>query len=139
MGLTLSCGIVVVKKSKNGYMFLMLNNRNVWEPPKGKQENDESLLETALREVEEETSLQPTDLNFKWGRVHTISEKYGKNKQAVFFVAETSVEKITLPINHEIGRAEHSEYKWVSYDQARQLASDRISKILEWAQGVIKQ
>ena len=40
---------------------------------------------------------------------------------------------VTLPVNPELGRAEHSEYRWVSFDEAMELVSPRVRPVLNWA------
>ncbi len=61
----LSCGVVVVRRSGSGPLLLMLRSFAHWDFPKGMQEADESPLETAIREVREETTID--DLDFPWG------------------------------------------------------------------------
>jgi len=40
---------------------------------------------------------------------------------------------VTLPINPLIGRAEHSEYRWVDFDEALVLVSPRVKPVVRWA------
>ena len=42
--------------------FLLMQHSKRWDLPKGHAEPKESLLETALRETEEETGIQPTQI-----------------------------------------------------------------------------
>lgn len=134
-----SYGIVVVRIVNNEPLFLMLRSYSLWEPPKGKSEVGEDGLTTAIRETQEEASLKPEDLKFNWGKEAYETEPYKKNKKtATFFLAETNVENIILPYNEEIGKAEHDEYKWLSYEQAKKLANDRNKKVLDWAYNKIK-
>ena len=59
---TLSSGVVVVHWNHGRYDYLLLRAYNYWDFPKGVVETDESPLEAAVREVEEETTL--TGLRF---------------------------------------------------------------------------
>ena len=38
-----------------------------------------------------------------------------------------------LPISHELGRPEHHEWRWVSFDEAEDLLPPRLALILDWA------
>jgi bis(5'-nucleosidyl)-tetraphosphatase len=44
---------------------------------------------------------------------------------------------VSLPVNPELGRAEHSEFRWVDYDTAVQLVSPRVRPVLKWAAQVM--
>jgi len=134
----ISVGIVPVRKVEGQYLFLLLRAHDYWDFPKGGMEQDESLLDTALRETEEETTLTEDNLNFKWGKIFKESEPYKKgNKIAIYFIAETDEEKVDLPINPELGKPEHDGFKWLTYDQASKLVIKRIQEILDWANEVI--
>lgn len=134
----ISAGVVPVKQTEDGWLFLMLRRDHYWEFPKGKQEQGEETLETAIRETCEETTLVPEDLHFKWGNISKQTDRYKKGrKYVVYYIAETEVEEIGLPINPTLGHAEHHEWKWVTYEEAKELANERISKIVDWANEVI--
>jgi bis(5'-nucleosidyl)-tetraphosphatase len=135
-----SCGVVVVRLSKRGWKFLLLENAKYKEPAKGKMDEGETEFETACREVEEEAGLTVKDLDFKWGQVFYETEQYKskKNKKFVrFYIAETAKKQITLPINPELGHAEHDDYHWLTFDEAMKVCVPRIQKVLEWAKSVI--
>lgn len=125
-----SAGIVIVKNNQ----FLMLRSFSYWESgPKGKVEQGEEPFQAALREAKEETSL--TDFNFKWGETYTETEPYGKRKKiARYYIAELLSGEVDLPINPELGKPEHNEFRWATYDEAILLTNERIQKILTWAQ-----
>ena len=129
-----SAGIVPVRKVGDQYLFLMLRAFSYWDFPKGKSEEHETLLEAAIRETEEESTLTLGDLDFTWGMDSYTTEPYAKNKKtATYFIAETAKEKISLPVNLELGKPEHQEYKWLTYDQAISMCNNRIKKVVEWA------
>jgi bis(5'-nucleosidyl)-tetraphosphatase len=134
----ISAGIVPVRLVNGEYLFLLLRSGSYWDFPKGNVEAGEDTLDAALREVEEETTLTPKDLKFKWGKQSKESEKYKKGKKfAVYFVAETNEKEITLPISEELGRPEHDEFKWITYKEAKKLVTNRIDKVLDWANEII--
>lgn len=130
-GKRLSAGAVVVRETGPGFVFLMLRAFHHWDFPKGMVESGESPLEAAVREVGEETTLM--DLEFPWGHGFIDTGPYNRGKKARYFLAKTRIESIHLPINPQIGRAEHSEYRWVSRDEALDLCSPRVARVVDWA------
>ena len=114
-------------------MLLLRAFRN-WDFPKGRIEVGEDPLDAALRETREETGL--TDLAFSWGHVFRETEPYAGGKIARFYVAETRTEQIELPVNPELGRPEHHEWRWTSFDEARELLAPRLRFIVDWAESV---
>lgn len=50
-----AAGILLI--SRNPHQFLLMRHRDRWDLPKGHCEPDETFLETALRETEEETGI----------------------------------------------------------------------------------
>jgi bis(5'-nucleosidyl)-tetraphosphatase len=132
----ISCGVVIVRREGSEYKFLMMRSFNYFEcGAKGKQEAGETNLQTALREVQEETTIKPYELDFKWGLDFIETEPYSRpSKIARFFLAETTRETIELPISPTLGVAEHNEWRWCEYSEACKLVNPRIRRILDWAQ-----
>jgi 8-oxo-dGTP pyrophosphatase MutT (NUDIX family) len=126
-----SAGVVVVRRVGDDWQFLLLRAFNHWDFPKGMVEEGEQPLEAAVREVREESLID--DLVFAWGESSTQTGPYSGGKVARYYIASTTRVEVTLPFNPEIGRAEHSEYRWVSYDQALELVSPRVKPVLRWA------
>jgi 8-oxo-dGTP pyrophosphatase MutT (NUDIX family) len=131
----LSAGVVVVRQSAEGWRFLLLRAFNHWDFPKGMVEAGEEPLAAAIREVREESAI--TDLEFAWGEVCTETGPYSRGKTARYHVARTGTTEVTLPINPELGRAEHSEFRWADYDEAMQLVSPRVRPVVKWASQVM--
>ncbi len=134
-GHRLSAGVVVVSGSAAQWHFLMLRAYRNWDFPKGMVDPGENPLIAARREVREETSIE--DLEFKWGEVYTETEPYGNRKIARYYLAATRTEKISLPVNPELGRPEHNEWRWVDRDAAVALASPRLQLVIRWAAEVL--
>ena len=135
----LSSGTVVVREEANEWKYLFLRAYRNWDFPKGIVEPSEDPLETAKREVREETGI--TDLNFPWGEVFKETAPYysGGKKIARYYIAETRESAVTFSINPELGKPEHHEYRWLTYDQIIRLASKRLLAIIGWAEGVINK
>jgi len=127
----LSCGAVIVRMTDDEPLFLMLRAFRHWDFPKGVNEAGETPEETMVREISEETEI--TDLRFPWGKDYIETGPYNRGKIARYYIAATESEKITLPVNDLLGRPEHSEYRWVTLAEARELASPRVARVLDWA------
>jgi 8-oxo-dGTP pyrophosphatase MutT (NUDIX family) len=131
MSTRLSAGVVVVRNLNGNWLFLMLRAYRNWDFPKGLVEPGEKPLEAAIREVQEETLIE--ELQFTWGEVYKETAPYSNNKVARYYIARTSTEAVTLPVRPELGRPEHNESRWVTFDEARALCSPRLGPIIRWA------
>jgi 8-oxo-dGTP pyrophosphatase MutT (NUDIX family) len=130
-----AAGAVVFRRGEAGVRLLVLRAYRNWDFPKGLIEPGESELDAARRETAEETGL--TDLDFPFGDAHKDTLAYAGGKVARYFLAETAAERIELPVSPELGRPEHHEWRWVSYDEAEELLPPRLGIVLEWARRTI--
>jgi len=135
-GLRLSSGAVVFRRESDRTLFLLLRAFSHWDFPKGMVEPGEAPIDAAVREVMEETTLD--DLRFEWGAEFIETGPYSRGKIARYYLARTERENVSLPINPEIGRAEHVEYRWVNCQRALQLTSPRVHPVIEWASAILK-
>lgn len=131
----LSAGVIVVTRRLGGQHYLLLRVHNYWDFPKGIVETDEAPLAGAIREVEEETTLD--DLVLRWGQVYRETPVYRNNKIARYYVAETDRLDVDLPVSEELGHPEHDEFRWLTYSEARELLHVRVQPILDWAETLI--
>ena len=127
----LSAGAVIVRPTDTGPRLLLLRAYNYWDFPKGEVELGETPLEAAHREVAEETGI--VQLQHPWGELYRETAPYGKGKVARYYLAITTQTSIILPINPELGRPEHHEFRWATPEEAAELLSDRLQPILDWA------
>ena len=111
--------------------FLLLRAYNLWDFPKGLVEADESPLDAARRETREETGID--DLTLDWGEVHAETAPYSGGKIARYYLGRTQTERVVLPVNPELGRPEHHEFRWVDCAQATALLPARLQPIIAWA------
>ena len=132
----ISAGVILFRKEDKTQLYLLLHYENKesgkkhWDFPKGHIEKGESLKNTALRELEEETGIKNVKLldNFK----ETISYFFKKedkliSKKVIFFLAETKQSEIRLSF-------EHIGYKWLPYEEALQETTFKNAKqVLEKA------
>jgi len=135
MSLRVSAGVVVVRELQGSWRFLMLRAYRNWDFPKGLVESGEQPLEAAIREVKEETMID--DLQFRWGESYRETAPYSHKKIARYYVAQTTTEAVTLPVRPELGRAEHNEWRWVTFEQGLALSSPRLDPIIRWAAATI--
>ncbi len=131
----MSCGAVILRETPAGWRVLMLRVFRHWDFPKGLMEPGETPKQTALREVAEESGL--TGLQFPWGDIWQDTGPYDRGKIARYFLARTDQEEVQLLPSPDTGRPEHSEYRWVSFAQARRLASPRVAAVMKWVEQVV--
>ena len=134
----LSAGVVVLYWTGDHYDYLLLRAYDYWDFPKGMVEPGETPFGCALREVAEETTL--TDLRFRWGRVYRQTPPYNRGRKvARYYIAESTTDIVNLPVNPELGRPEHSEYRWVDRNTAWPMLTPRVQAVLRWAESVINR
>ncbi len=107
-----SCGAVVYRKEGDHLLFLaehMVQGHT--SIPKGHVEGNETEVETALREIREETNLEAgVDTGFR--HVISYSPRDGIEKDVVFFVAEAKEGRM---INQE---CEVTALEWLPFEAA---------------------
>ena len=130
-----AAGAVVFRRSDRGIRLLILRAYKNWDFPKGRIEPGETELDAARREVVEETGL--ANLDYPFGEEFRETLPYAGNKVARYYLAETETENIELPVSPELGRPEHHEYRWVSFEEAEDLLPPRLAVVLEWAKKTI--
>ena len=131
----LSCGIVIARQNGDEWLTLLLRAYHNWDFPKGICEEGELPFDAAKREVEEESGI--IELQFDWGDRCIETGPYNKGKVARYYLARTSQEEIEMGISPELGRPEHSEYRWVSFDEAYDLTAPRVREVVVWARQFI--
>lgn len=106
-------GVVV---NEFGEVALVLNNGNAWQCPKGSISDGEDLLQTAKREVEEETSLKDLKLIKKlpaYSRPAGVSKELREMHHFLFFAKKQELK----PHSAE----EIFDSKWVPIDEVENI------------------
>ena len=131
-----SAGAVILRPAAPDWRYLLLRVYRTWDFPKGGLEAGEVPLQAAVREVEEETAL--ADLEFCWGEAYCETAPYSGGKVARYYLAVSGAGEVSLPINPELGRPEHHEFRWVAYADAKRLLPPRLQPILDWASSLVR-
>ncbi|MCD6109721.1 NUDIX domain-containing protein [bacterium] len=125
-----SCGVVLyyMTKSSSAEILLLHYPEGHWGFPKGHTEKGEDDLQTALRELKEETGIGYVELvdAFK-EKMHYLFKNKGEtiSKDVYFFLAKTSNKNIELSY-------EHQNFDWLPYDEAlKRLTFDNAKEILK--------
>jgi bis(5'-nucleosidyl)-tetraphosphatase len=124
-----SCGAVIYRRKDDNLEFLTISHRSDghWGFPKGHVEKNESEQETAVREVCEETGLQ-VNLIDGFRISVSYSPKEGIMKEVIFFLAKAQEQTVHIQLD------ELKDYKWTSFESAKQILSYESSKeVLEQA------
>ena len=110
-----SAGAILYRNSPDGKIYLLLNYPSGhWDFVKGNIEEGETLRQTVLREIREETAI--TDVSFIEGfeeKVEYYYQRYGSlvHKEVIFILAKTATERVE--ISHE-----HQGFIWLNYPDA---------------------
>lgn len=113
-----------------------------WGFPKGRLEDGETHQRAAIRETQEEVMLAHA-IDFVDIGLTPVSVTYGKGKgqkTATYFFADR-VGKVEpyLPVNPEIGKPEHDEFRWVKFDDLESLMPARLEPVVSTLLAWVKQ
>lgn len=131
----LSCGVVLARATDDGFVTLLLRAYHHWDFPKGLMEDGEEPLQAALRELREETGIAMVE--FEWGERCMETGPYSRGKTARYYLARTDEADVVLGPSPDTGEPEHHEWRWVSFDEAYDLASPRVREVVRWARQII--
>ncbi|KYK27657.1 MAG: hypothetical protein AYK19_06530 [Theionarchaea archaeon DG-70-1] len=125
-----SCGAVVY----HGDEFLLLHyEAGHWGFPKGNRERGETKLETAVREIEEETGLKNLKFTDFEKEITYFYKKEGKPvyKTVTYFLAQSKDKKVRISW-------EHQGFEWLSYEKAlKQLTYQNAKEVLRTAHSYV--
>lgn len=127
-----SCGAVIYNQNIEKYLIVKMHNGN-WGFPKGHVEKNETEIETAIREIKEETDI---DIKIKENFRETIKYIPNENtiKEVVFFLGIVDHEKLKINSN------EIENFKWCTYEESLKLITYKVQRdVLEKAKKYIKE
>lgn len=121
-----SCGALVYREKQEHLELLLIKHRSGghWSFPKGHVEAGENELQTALREIKEETGLDVRLLDGFRQSVEYFPKPHVK-KQVVYFLAHPDADDTVHKQEEEI-----SEYKWCLLDDADEMVTFKNDKNL---------
>ena len=132
-----SCGVVLLNSDKvlvlqyaagqkDGYLDL----KGHWDFPKGHVDNGETEIETAKRELEEETGIKDIVFFDKFRKSINYTFQRGDRKigkEVIFFLAKTIETEVNL--SHE-----HVDYEWLDFKSAlKRLTYENARSVLKEA------
>ncbi len=122
-----SFGAVIYKMKNDIPLFLLVNSKRsgIWGFPKGHIENGESEIETARREIFEETGIKNIEFikNFRQEDVYIINDAANRTderqveKHSIYFLASALEDALDFDKNEIL------ELKWANINQAQDLLS----------------
>ncbi|MBU9789646.1 NUDIX domain-containing protein [Lentilactobacillus sp. IMAU92037] len=125
----------VVYEVKDGsirYLLLRSATDDFWGFPKGHVEKNENLIQTAVREIREETNLKTIiDTNFKEKLEYDM--KNGHHKDVTLFVSKVHPDVKVTKQDEEI-----NQYGWFNFQEAYDtLSYDNLKQLLKRANDYI--
>ena len=120
-----SCGAIVYRKFHGNTEILLIKHVNSghWSFPKGHVEAGETEVETAVREIKEETGVD-ANIDTRFRTVVTYSPKKDVIKDVIYFFATTECDKTQKQ------ESEVSEVMWVDIGDELKCVSYRNDKEL---------
>ena len=119
-----SCGFIVYKRVNNKKFYLVIRSLNGdFGFPKGHTEPGESEIETAIRELKEETGIEVKIIEgFRRQIEYELRNIPNTIKQSVYFLGECTSDKIICQ------ESEVSEARFFSYEDAIKILSFEKTK-----------
>lgn len=128
-----SYGVIPIFKDKEGFYILLVKNSKGghWGLPKGTPEKDEKPIDTAKRELFEETGIKDIEIKLK----PTFKEKYDFEQNSIAYSKINTYYLGLVSKMTEGGQLDEiDELKWVKIDEAKntlthQSAIDVVKKL----------
>ncbi|MDG2470110.1 MAG: NUDIX domain-containing protein [Pirellulaceae bacterium] len=130
-----SCGFIIFCRSP-ATKFLLLKHEDRWDLPKGHVDPGESDLQTAFRELAEETGIGQEELvldrEFVFRHFYPIRNESAEDgaaepgwmtKELVVFLGYVDCER-------EIQLTEHNDYQWLSWRPPHKIQNQTIDPLL---------
>jgi 8-oxo-dGTP pyrophosphatase MutT (NUDIX family) len=125
-----SCGVLVYRDEPKR-SFLLLKHADRWDLPKGLIDPDESDFDCALRELKEETGIDPKlvemDKQFRFVHRYPISRQAKKESQRL---KELVVYLAKLSGPAKIHVTEHDGYRWFDWSPPHKIQRKTIDPLL---------
>ena len=112
--------------NSEGKLFLMKSHkwRDKWVVPGGHIELGETIEESLIREVKEETNLDIYDIEFICFQEFIYDDLFWKRRHYIFFDYACKTDSTEVILNSEA-----QEYTWVSLEEREKLPLDKYTEI----------
>ncbi len=119
----ISCGFIVFRKNSQNIEFLVVHskNYNFWGFPRGMNEKGERIIDTALRELYEETGLEKEDIEIFDDFLGSEEYKYYWDGEEIYKTVYLFLAKLKKDKKIVIDNKEQDAYKWVNYKEAMKI------------------
>lgn len=115
MELPIKIQAIVYCRGKNGHKYLIIkrseNDGGYWQPITGTVSEEESIIQSMLREIEEEVGIK--DIIKISKQLYNFSWERDKQVYLEFVYAIEVKENASVKLSHE-----HVDYGWLDYDDA---------------------
>uniref|UniRef100_M1Q271 Bis(5'-nucleosyl)-tetraphosphatase [asymmetrical] n=1 Tax=uncultured organism TaxID=155900 RepID=M1Q271_9ZZZZ len=134
----ISAGVIIYRETEPRQFLLLHYPAGHWDFPKGHVEENETAIQTALRELEEETSIVEEDVELKDDFEETIDYFYKKrgdlaHKKVIYLLGESDTKEVEIS-------NEHQDYIWLPYKKALKKLTFRNAKnLLEKAKDKLEE
>ena len=127
-----SCGVIPFRRTPEGLRYLVLLQTNgFWSFPKGHMEPFESEMETALRELREETGMLARLIS-GFREMVSYPMDNGRTKEVVMFPGEVLGEV-------HLQKEEATAFRWVTGEEAKQLLHPDFSRMMDKLTGLLEE
>lgn len=124
-----AAGLLLVSRAEPP-AFLLMQHPDRWDLPKGHAEVGEAILQTALRETEEETGIGPREIevdpDFRYRLEYDVSgKKRGAYRKRVTYFLGYVAKPYSVTVS------EHTGYAWLPWPATAPLQTQTIDPLLK--------
>ncbi len=131
-----AAGGVLYRSRKGAYEVLLIYRRGVWDLPKGKLDDGETIRECAVREVSEEVGCPGPDITHDLGTtVHIYKDKWGHFEKTTWWYAmQTDAQHFSPEQEEDI-----TKVCWVNLEKAFDMVGfENLKEVLSRFKNVLK-
>ncbi len=126
-----SCGFLIIRGNPVD-SFLLMKHPSRWDLPKGHVDPDETELQCALRELEEETSIGASDIeidsDFLFQSKYLVNQKRYGGRGLIEKTLKIYLGRLIKPV--DIIVTEHDGYRWFDWQPPHQIQEWTIDPLL---------
>jgi bis(5'-nucleosidyl)-tetraphosphatase len=128
---TRACGVLVFRK-KPELSFLLMKHPNRLDLPKGHMDEGETELQSALRELKEETGIRRGDIDldpdFKFTIQYTVNYKKKFGGQSALKTVVIFLGLLNRDVRIKV--SEHPDYRWITWSPPHAIQAQTIDPLL---------